>query len=84
MICGVFDEFSDRKVEDEFPHITYADAMLKYGSDKPDLRIPIEIADVTDVFAGSDFSIFARILKKALLFVLFLARNVGLVQSQIA
>ena len=64
VIRGVFDEFSDRKVEDEFPHITYADAMLKYGSDKPDLRIPIEIADVTDVFAGSDFAIFAKNIEK--------------------
>ena len=64
VIRGVFDEFSNRKVEDEFPHITYADAMLKYGSDKPDLRIPIEIADVTDVFAGSDFAIFAKNIEK--------------------
>ena len=64
VIRGVFDEFSSRKVEDEFPHITYADAMLKYGSDKPDLRIPIEIADVTDVFAGSDFAIFAKNIEK--------------------
>ena len=64
VIRGVFDEFSSRKVEDEFPHITYADAMLKYGSDKPDLRIPIEIADVTDIFAGSDFAIFAKNIEK--------------------
>ena len=38
--------------------------MLKYGNDKPDLRIPIEIADVTDIFRGSDFSIFAKNIEK--------------------
>lgn len=43
----------------DIPHIAYDDAMLKYGSDKPDLRNPIVISDVTDVFRGSDFSIFA-------------------------
>ena len=38
--------------------------MLKYGNDKPDLRIPFEISDVTDIFRGSDFSIFAKNIEK--------------------
>ena len=57
---GVFTEFSDWKVtEPPFPRIPFAEAMLKYGTDKPDLRNPIEIRDVSEVFAGSDFKIFA-------------------------
>ena len=56
VLHGVFEEFADgRKVAPApFPHITYEDAMLKYGSDKPDLRNPIVIADVSDVFARDD------------------------------
>lgn len=49
----------DAKIATDVPHITFDDAMLKYGSDKPDLRNPIEITDVTDVFRNSDFGIFA-------------------------
>jgi aspartyl-tRNA synthetase len=47
-----------------FPRITYADALLKYGSDKPDLRNPIEIADVTDIFRGGGFSVFANAIEQ--------------------
>ncbi|MDQ4060184.1 MAG: aspartate--tRNA ligase, partial [Pseudomonadota bacterium] len=48
---GVFEEFADgKKVTPAFPRIPYAEAMLKYGSDKPDLRNPIVIADVSDAF----------------------------------
>ena len=43
-----------------FPRIPYAEAMLKYGSDKPDLRNPLVIADVSDLFAGSAFKVFAK------------------------
>lgn len=53
----------DAKLSDEIPHISYDDAMLKYGSDKPDLRNPIIIHDVTDVFRGSDFGIFASAIE---------------------
>ena len=62
VIHGVFEEFrGERTVSPRpFPRIPFREAMLKYGSDKPDLRIPIEIADVTEVFAGSDFQLFAR------------------------
>jgi len=63
VLAGVFEEFSaDKRVPGPFPRIAYRDAMLKYGSDKPDLRIPIEIADVSELFRGSDFAIFAKIV----------------------
>jgi aspartyl-tRNA synthetase len=59
VIHGVFTEFSSRKVDGiPFRHVTYADAMLKYGSDKPDLRIPIEIRDASKLFAASEFQAF--------------------------
>ncbi|MBD5391414.1 aspartate--tRNA ligase [bacterium] len=47
----------------DIPHIAYDDAMLKYGCDKPDLRNPIIIHDVTDVFRGSEFGIFASAIE---------------------
>ena len=47
----------------EFPRIPHAEAMLKYGSDKPDLRNPIIIQDVTEHFHGSDFGIFASLVE---------------------
>ena len=64
VIRGVFEEFSNKVVDPEFRHIPFADSMLKYGNDKPDLRIPFEICDVTDIFRGSDFSIFAKSIEK--------------------
>ena len=58
---GVFTEFSDKPVTPPpFPRIAYAEAMLKYGSDKPDLRNSILISDVSEVFEGSDFQLFAK------------------------
>ena len=53
----------DANVYPEIPHISFDDAMLKYGTDKPDLRNPILISDVTDVFRGSDFGIFASAIE---------------------
>jgi aspartyl-tRNA synthetase len=47
-----------------FPRITYADSIQKYGSDKPDLRNPIEMCDVTPIFRGSGFKIFAGMIEK--------------------
>ncbi|MBF0325423.1 MAG: aspartate--tRNA ligase [Alphaproteobacteria bacterium] len=63
---GVFKEFGKgRKVTPApFPRIPYAESMLKYGSDKPDLRNPIEIADVTEPFRGSGFGLFAKLVDK--------------------
>jgi aspartyl-tRNA synthetase len=59
---GVFAEFGgDKKVTPTpFPRIAYRDSMLKYGNDKPDLRNPLVIADVTDAFKCSGFDIFAK------------------------
>lgn len=65
VLAGVFEEFADgRKVTPagEFPRIPFKEAMLKYGSDKPDLRNPIEIADVTSHFEGSGFGLFDKIV----------------------
>ena len=64
VISGVFEEFTDEKATAPFRRVTFADAMLKYGTDKPDLRIPIEISDVTETFRGSGFSIFANAIEK--------------------
>ena len=53
----------DANVYPEIPHISFDDAMLKYGCDKPDLRNPILISDVTEIFRGSDFGIFANAIE---------------------
>jgi len=64
VLRGVFEEFAEGKpVTQKFPCIPYGEAIAKYGSDKPDLRNPIEMADVSDIFRGSGFKIFARILE---------------------
>jgi aspartyl-tRNA synthetase len=64
VIRGVFEEFSGGKeVTKKFPLIPYAEALSKYGSDKPDLRNPIVMQDVSEIFRGSGFKIFARILE---------------------
>ncbi|MCF8707071.1 aspartate--tRNA ligase [Rhizorhapis sp. SPR117] len=65
VLGGVFKEFANGKsvTEGAFPRIPYRESMLKYGSDKPDLRNPIEIVDVTDHFIGSGFGIFAGIVE---------------------
>jgi len=60
VLAGVFQEFSNWQVsEPPFPRITYEDAMVMYGTDKPDLRNPIRAADVTEIFRGSEFAVFA-------------------------
>src|SRR3984957_11200327 len=63
---GVFEEFADGKpVTAKFPLIPYATALRKYGTDKTDLRNPIEMQDVSDIFRGSGFKVFARILEES-------------------
>ncbi len=65
VIHGVFKEFSECTITDyPFPRIPFQEAMAKYGSDKPDLRNPLIINDVTPVFQGSDFSIFSDAVSK--------------------
>ena len=63
LFAGLFPEFSKNPVntspEGKFPRLKYAESMLKYGTDKPDLRIPIEIKDLTLLFAKSEFKAFA-------------------------
>ena len=64
VIRGVFEEFSAGKpVTKEFPRIPCGEAIRKYGTDKPDLRNPIEMQDVSEIFRGSGFKVFARILE---------------------
>ena len=64
VIRGVFEEFANGKaVTPKFPLIPYAEAISKYGTDKPDLRNPIVMQDVSEAFRGSGFKIFARILE---------------------
>ena len=64
ILRGIFAEFANgRSVTAEFPRIRYADAMRLYGSDKPDLRNPIAMQDVTDHFRGSGFKIFAGLIE---------------------
>ena len=65
VMAGVFEEFADgRKVETPFPRIPYKESMERFGSDKPDLRIPFELTDVSDFFTDESktgFGIFAKI-----------------------
>lgn len=59
VIYNVFKEFSDKKIaEYPFPRIPYREAMLKYGSDKPDLRNPLVIQDVSNIFEKIDLKVF--------------------------
>ena len=71
VVAGVFEEFAPqmdppRKSDpyEAWPKIPYAEALVKYGTDKPDLRVPIEMADVTEHFRGSGFGIFAGLVEK--------------------
>ncbi|OEY86709.1 aspartate--tRNA ligase [Wolbachia pipientis] len=57
---SIFTKFSNKCVDQFFPRITYKEAMLKYGSDKPDMRNPILISDMTDVFRNSEFNVFKK------------------------
>src|SRR4051795_5224090 len=64
VIRDTFREFAEGKlVTDVFPLIPFATALKKYGTDKPDLRNPIEMQDVSEIFRGSGFKVFARILE---------------------
>ena len=65
VITGIFEEFSgNRRVDTEWPQISYKDAAIWYGSDKPDLRNPIKMQIVSDHFRGSGFAIFAKLLEQ--------------------
>ncbi|MAO55090.1 MAG: aspartate--tRNA ligase [Rhodospirillaceae bacterium] len=66
VLAGVFEEFADGRAvtQGAFPRIPYKESMLKYGNDKPDLRNPIEMCDVTETFRGSGFKVFAGMIEK--------------------
>jgi aspartyl-tRNA synthetase len=65
VITGVFEEFAEGKsVTKDWPRIPYDAAISKYGTDKPDLRNPIEMQDVTEHFRGSGFKVFAGMIEK--------------------
>ena len=71
VLAGVFEEFTGfvdgqpkAVTKPPFPRIAYTESMLKYGNDKPDLRNPIEIVDVTEIFRGSGFGVFARMVEE--------------------
>ncbi|WP_308516772.1 aspartate--tRNA ligase [Sphingomonas flavescens] len=67
VLSGVFEEFADgRKVTaaGDYPRIPYKEALLKYGSDKPDLRNPLLISDVGEQFKGSGFGLFSGLVEK--------------------
>ncbi|MEO0943425.1 MAG: aspartate--tRNA ligase [Pseudomonadota bacterium] len=65
VLTGIFEEFGGgRKVDAEWPQISYRDAAKWYGTDKPDLRNPIKMQDVSEHFRGSGFAIFAKILEQ--------------------
>jgi aspartyl-tRNA synthetase len=66
VLAGVFREFAGARsvTEGAFPRIPYRESMLKYGSDKPDLRNPLVIADVGEHFRGSGFGLFAGLVEK--------------------
>ncbi len=65
VLAGVFEEFGGgRKVDRVWPQISYRDAALWYGTDKPDLRNPIKMQDCSEHFRGSGFAIFAKLLEQ--------------------
>ncbi len=64
VIYNVFKKFTKKEVVKDFIKITFKDAMLKYGTDKPDIRYDVFIQDVTDVFKDSNFKIFASNIEK--------------------
>ncbi len=66
LMVNTFKKFSDKKLMfDKFPKISYSDALVKYGTDKPDLRNPLLISDITEIFSREDitFEIFKKLIK---------------------
>ena len=65
ILRDLFKEFAPNKIiTEKFPKIPYQESMSKYGTDKPDLRNPIEMSDVTEVFTNSGFKIFSESIEK--------------------
>src|SRR5690606_13314188 len=59
MIRAIFKEVAGVELAAEFPRMTYAEAMRRYGSDKPDLRIALELVDVAELVRNAEFKVFA-------------------------
>ncbi len=64
MLCYIFGKVLDFDIPLPIPRMTYAEAMARYGSDKPDVRFPLELVDVSDVFKNTEFAVFKKILKQ--------------------
>ncbi len=78
LFLKLFKTFSNKKIlHEKFPRITYEDAMLKYGSDKPDLRNPLKISDLTIIFEREDvkFDIFKKLVKSGSLVRALVTKN---------
>ena len=61
MLRQLFAEVIDVTLPDQLPQLSYAECLKRYGTDRPDLRIPLELVDVADLFVGTDFKVFAQI-----------------------
>ncbi|MBT8226479.1 MAG: aspartate--tRNA ligase [Dactylosporangium sp.] len=67
VLTELFHDFApDRRVNSPFPHIAYRDAILHYGTDKPDLRVPLQMVDVSEAFVASPFKAFSDKLVRAI------------------
>jgi len=78
LFLKVFNKFSNKKIlQNKFPKITYSDAMLNYGTDKPDLRNPLIISDLTEIFHRDDvkFDIFKKLVKSGSLVRCLITKN---------
>ena len=65
LLSGLFHEYGSKEIaETPFPRIPYQEALLRYGSDKPDLRNPLQIVDVTEAFGETGFNAFARVVEQ--------------------
>ena len=78
LLINTFKKFSDKKMMfEKFPRISYEESMLKYGSDKPDLRNPLVINDITEIFSRDDvsFDIFKKLVKNGSLVRCIVTKN---------
>ena len=64
MICGLFKSIMNIDLPNPFPRLTYAEAMFRYGSDKPDLRVPLVLTELTDVMKDVEFKVFREAAQK--------------------
>ncbi len=77
LLGGIFKDFSTKEVDDTFVRIPYLEAMDNYGSDKPDLRNPLKMIDVSNIFEGCGFNAFATVVKKGGVVKAISAKNIA-------